>query len=1264
MVFIRTEALTAIADGLGTIKSSCVQRGLLHLFDNHMVAQHFFCRLLNAAYDLKLVELDNLEDNFPAIDLGDTERRIAYQVTTQRVSEKVTKTLAKFTRHNLFDQFDSLKILIIGDRQKTYEAVEIPDQVKFSTTDDILDLTDLLKYIGTLDTPHLQLIQKILSEEMTSPLRFSAEAPTLGVHSSNAAAQNSHAVAREYTHWVSRITSKYDVPGLGVSMPISDAWIELRLLDDEKDRRESKAAFETALRNYQEWFRLGDDTRLERFSAESAYLKAKRCVVIGGPGSGKTTLCRRIANQLSSHGELVIRVRLRRIQQLMENGSSFSEAVEIESTDGAGPSIDQRRELVHSSTMLIADGLDECDPQRGEIAKKILEWSDGHPNARVLVSTRPVGHHPHLLPEFRSFELLPLDRNAVTEQSRRLFDAALGAGETSTQKWIEFCREFSEEDRSAKSLASRNPLLLGFLVRLSIDGLEISSDRSDLYGQILQLMAVNPSSNPRNDVESDAAQDVVNVIGFELIQNPLQTIAQLVAAVSKRSGMARTEDVRTGLRFWESCRAIERLSAGHLSAVVFVHPSLGEFAAARYISTFDDDSLEKWLEANARKPMWRQVVLLACQISPGVVPQLVRLSDVNDPCSIEANIAAEAIAESPRLKADTELVSTALCDRFTSHIPLVSIEAALALQPVVRYLLPDSLQLDCRLLGHHFEWTRLSALSLLIHNKTDTVLRYFEEWFQTFTYSHGFFFSCNRVLDKAVLPEEAGELQHAIIKAGLPQLLESRQRSEIEDYFRNGRDLAKSVSHGMLMTIRSALAAAGFSQLSEDLNRDYDFSDLDFDRTNYNKTLVDALLCVCEFENVEATNCEDAALVWIQSIVGAIAMGKMPCRDGYYLKRRIGFEQFVEVLKGVVAAIGPNFQELRSELSVAMGKIAKGEMLSIYADCTAEPIWKRATLAGLNTDLLEAALEHPHPSVRYGAACLLDGGVAGIQLPQIVQRVLSRGSHHAVYLASAMLRTAYPDEFLDRAIGGLRTELRPGFEYLAEIVIQNADENLLASLKEDVARWLVYPEPYFVAHVVAELKKRVRSDEDSLARAVSFALDFWIARGSWCRDHQKPTHDISCPECNVCLPSPTAELLGMMDEMKLLTCEELFPFQRGKHSGIQKAANTAVLNILRRNHEYITSVLKAIDSEDLPVGFLRDVSSLPAACLQPNKSDFEYLLKSDKSSLRRWALNCLTGAWMPLGEAIAWAESFFSDSDPSMLTAATRILRQLTNGER
>lgn len=179
MVLHRTGLLTGIADGLGAIKSSCQARGLLHLFDNNKVAQHFFCRLLNEVYDLELVELDNLEENYPAIDLGDSKKRIAYQITTTKKSDKVTKTLETYCRHGLEAQFDRVVILVIGDRQGTYDAVEIPEGMKFSTADDIIDIDCLLKHIATLDTPRLQAITKVLAEEVTSPLKLSHAAKGL-----------------------------------------------------------------------------------------------------------------------------------------------------------------------------------------------------------------------------------------------------------------------------------------------------------------------------------------------------------------------------------------------------------------------------------------------------------------------------------------------------------------------------------------------------------------------------------------------------------------------------------------------------------------------------------------------------------------------------------------------------------------------------------------------------------------------------------------------------------------------------------------------------------------------------------------------------------------------------------------------------------------------------------------------------------------------------------------------------------------------------
>ena len=52
---------------LARIDSACKIRGRAGLLDLHRSLQRFFCRFLSVAYDLDLIELDNIQPNFPAI---------------------------------------------------------------------------------------------------------------------------------------------------------------------------------------------------------------------------------------------------------------------------------------------------------------------------------------------------------------------------------------------------------------------------------------------------------------------------------------------------------------------------------------------------------------------------------------------------------------------------------------------------------------------------------------------------------------------------------------------------------------------------------------------------------------------------------------------------------------------------------------------------------------------------------------------------------------------------------------------------------------------------------------------------------------------------------------------------------------------------------------------------------------------------------------------------------------------------------------------
>ena len=169
MVFTQTDSLGAISDGLAFIKTACEQRGWLKFFDNHVVSQSIFCRFLNTAFNLSLVEMDQIKANFPAIDLGDSTNRIAYQVTSERGGDKVQHTLDKFVEHDLDKQYDTLRILIIGDRQSTYKTVTVPSSVQFDCERDIMGIEELVKLLGTLDLQRLEALQSIMIREVQYP---------------------------------------------------------------------------------------------------------------------------------------------------------------------------------------------------------------------------------------------------------------------------------------------------------------------------------------------------------------------------------------------------------------------------------------------------------------------------------------------------------------------------------------------------------------------------------------------------------------------------------------------------------------------------------------------------------------------------------------------------------------------------------------------------------------------------------------------------------------------------------------------------------------------------------------------------------------------------------------------------------------------------------------------------------------------------------------------------------------------------------------
>ena len=158
--------------------------------DINVESENLLRQLFSVVYGHKDLKNLNLSEglNFPAIDLGDDEARIAYQITSTTDIQKIKNTLKKFVNHKLYERFDRLIIYILTEKQKTYRATgleKIKDSFSFDIENDVLDYQDLLKEISDLPFDKLHRVEEILeqqfgdesnlNQESTNPLDWLAQ---------------------------------------------------------------------------------------------------------------------------------------------------------------------------------------------------------------------------------------------------------------------------------------------------------------------------------------------------------------------------------------------------------------------------------------------------------------------------------------------------------------------------------------------------------------------------------------------------------------------------------------------------------------------------------------------------------------------------------------------------------------------------------------------------------------------------------------------------------------------------------------------------------------------------------------------------------------------------------------------------------------------------------------------------------------------------------------------------------------------------------
>jgi hypothetical protein len=402
-------------------------------------------------------------------------------------------------------------------------------------------------------------------------------------------------------------STRIEIPGRGISAPVADivVWPRVRRLgaSPQQDFEDETPTWDSTAKDA--------SIDISQFPSDDL----ERCVIVAGPGFGKSTVIGAIAANLLRTPVVPVEVSLGTFAQTEE---SVVEYLESQVNRNYTVRVDWRQLAEKGLVCVLFDGLDEVPThRRADLIKRIGQFSSRFQNVRWLLSVRDPGALNGPL-DAELIELLPFDNTEISKLA-----AKFRTWNPNLDAW-----EFTTGLQAYPDLAklARIPLFLSIVLASWSKNTSIPRRRSDLIELYLRTLFDPGKRKSHTDhvLSAPILRAVAEAISFTSLEreeiglSERQCLRLIAKHVSEPSDRVLEQLLSSGI--------LRRHIDGRLQ---FPYPIVQEYLAAVHLAEVIPDQIAARIGDVTKRP-WAQVMQFALELVPNPSPLIRAMRETAD----------------------------------------------------------------------------------------------------------------------------------------------------------------------------------------------------------------------------------------------------------------------------------------------------------------------------------------------------------------------------------------------------------------------------------------------------------------------------------------------------------------------------------------------------------------------------------------------------------------------------------------------------------